>query len=590
MRAWGYYGIPRGAQVAIGSKAPSQAVGEVRYIVGWAADQMVRMGWRITIDDRESWRISLPDGGGTVVSDADQDDPSAPDHPANASRRLLEAVGWNDRTARQVTTNLFVAGEHYYVSETKGGETSWSVVSMIDPDLEKRVNKAALKVHGLWPHPGDPGSPDAPLFGVLAVLDDMLWLTRLERSQSANRVAMRGIIGIADNMQMAAGGTVEQFWADFEAALSRSMDDPEDVSPVGLRGPQELVEPVAGGMRGLSWLIPEFPYDERIDERMKVLIQRLAYGLPVPPEILLGLQASSRATAFQVEGNAYRAHIEPMAWTVAQTPEDALIALLPDVGRVRVVPDPSAILARRHTVEDVFQAFDRGAVGFEYLREVTGIPERAALTDADVALRAAWTGRLLEAAAGAGAVPDEIENADAEPAIAAAVPLPDGEGVDQAPVDETAAAVELATRLARIDDLLLAELTGAAERTVATARTRLGAAVRSKPDLRANTPEDLSNDEIALQLGAAALTELGVDVERSVAAAVDPAVRWWEKRLAAAVAEVSALLAAVGADEPLDASLAAESVRLLEQVLTRSVFETAVDAQALREVISLAGS
>src|SRR5690606_27078595 len=103
----------------------------------------------------------------------------------------------------------------------------------------------------------------------------------------------------------------------------------------------------------------------------------LAYGLPVPPETLLGLSSQSRATAFQVEENSYRAHIEPPAQIVARVATDVLNTLFDDV-KITVVPDPTLLLAKRSTVQDVKDAYDRGVVSDAYFREVLGIPERAA--------------------------------------------------------------------------------------------------------------------------------------------------------------------------------------------------------------------
>lgn len=641
MQAWGFYGIPRGAKRAVGSKAPSQAVGEVRYVIGWMADQMVRMGWRVLIDESEDWTLALPDGE-RVTSNPEQDDADEPDHPANASRKILGAVGWDDQSTRLVTTNLFVAGELWYIAEQKAGAETWSCVSMIDAKLKDRVKAAGLGVRGLWPHPADSTSPDAPLFGVLGILDDMLWLTRLERSQSANRVGMRGIVGVSDELKIAGpnGGESENFYADFEAALTRPMDDPEDVGPVILRGATSLVKPEGDGMAGLSWLIPEFPYDERIDERLAKAVQRLAYGLPIPPELLLGMQAQSRATAFQVEEAGYRAHVEPAAWIVAQVPQDALAQVLPDVGAIQIVPDPTAILARRVTTQNAFDAFDRGAIGEDYLREVLGIPARAEpeATEAaseelpqDPAVTMAF--QLIEKAPSlfssvglgeiirqiqevldgnpeaakvelpsedeppaddapdAAPVEDDPATAAADEAVNAAVPMPPGEGDDAPPATETRDDTRLGEMLYRIDEQLLAELVAASELAVVKAQERIGAAIRSSKDMRAQIPADLSNDEVAVQVGADALGGLGIDASKIVPAAIASTLSWWRKRLARAQADTAAVLEQVGAPLEFSTNSATDSERELAEILTAAVFTpNALTAGTLRQVLMTAGS
>lgn len=569
IQAWGYYGLPSSAAAAYGSKASTQAVGEVRYVVGWGADQMVRMGWRLTINDSETWAVELPDNGGRIVSDADQDDADDSTHPANASRKLLDAIGWTDSVVRQVTTNLYVAGELYLLNENK----QWRVVSVIDPKLSQRIAAAPLKVRGLWAHPADDTVPDAPIFGVLGVLEDLVWLTRLERAQAANRVGMRGILLVSDQVQLnqGDGSDSEAFWEDFYSAIARGMDSPDDLSPVGLRVPRDLIDKEA-----VKWVIPDFPYDDKLSEKLKALIQRLAYGLPVPPEILLGLQAQSRATAFQVEGNAYRAHIEPVAWTVAQVAQDALGVLLPEVGSLRVIPDPTAILARRHTIEDVLEAFDRGVVGEDYLREALGIPSRAEPTPEERARRA------LPAPS---APADEDEGQADDPVTASQTP-PDhlDYTVTETPGDEW-----LSEQLARIDSDLLSELIGAAEQALTATRNRIGAAVRSNTAYRDSIPAGLGNAEIAVTVGYEKLSTLGLDVDGLIRRGLEPIVEWWSTRLLEAEQTVTELLQTGNVPVEFDHTKFTASAEMLNNVLALAVFDS-LDMASLRAVLNTAGN
>lgn len=487
IKAWGFYGS-YGAAFAQSntnlttygaSPGTSEAVGEVRYIVGWAADQMARMQWRVLVDGSSNWEIELPDG--TVAKSVTQDDENT---NAAASDKVLKSVGWTNSTVRLVTTNLYVAGELYYVFLNKG----WSVVSVIHPDQKAIFAKARHVVRGLWPSPIDPTQPDAPLFGVLPILDDMSWLSRLSRSQSANRVGMRGILGSADGLNFAGGG---DFWDEWDRSLRAKMADPTDVGPVHLRGAKELVEPMASGrgMGGLSWVVPDFPYDARIEGRMESLIHRLSYGLPIPPEILLGLQAQSRATAFQVEENSYRAHIEPPAQIVAKVATDVLTTFFAG-SEIEVVPDPSLLLAKRHTTQDVKDAHDRGAVSDAYLREVLGIPDWGAPSDEERAERRAAAGNPLE-----GGHSPTTETPRQRAARA------DREDPSGTPADQKS-----------VDAVTLAEWRGKIEVANFRARDRLGAKARTHGDLRSVLPRDLPNDEVPTYLGRQTLEAADIDV------------------------------------------------------------------------------
>lgn len=488
IRAWGYYGA-YGAAMMSGTQ-PGQtvygairsdryeAVGEVRYVVGWAADQMARMQWRIMVDGSPNWEIELPNGE-TVVS-ATKD---AGHTNSTASERVLDSIGWTNSMVRLVTTNLYVAGELFYAFF----EDRWHVISVIHPMQADIFKVAQHVIRGLWPSPIDPTQPDAPLFGVLSILDDMDWLSRLSRSQSANRVGMRGILGSADGLEFAGGG---DFWEEWDKSLRVKMANPTDVGPVHLRGAQELVKPEASGrgMGGLSWVVPDFPYDARIEGRMEALIHRLSYGLPIPPEILLGLQAQSRGAAFQVEENSYRAHIEPPAQIVAQVATDVLNTLFEDL-KIEVIPDPSLLLAKRHTTQDVKDAHDRGAVSDSYLREVLGIPEWAAPSPEEKAKRQAAMGNPLE---GGHSPTTETPRQRAA--------RTDREDPSNTPPDQKS-----------VNPVVLAEWRGKIDVAAYRARDRLGAKARTHKALRDIVPEHIPNDEVPAYLGAEVLESAGVD-------------------------------------------------------------------------------
>jgi len=481
LQAWSYYGNPAASMSSSGLSSvrtgPRQeAVGEVRYIVGWAADQMSRMKWKVLVDGEAEWEIDVD--GATIRSRTEADAAETPESNEAASATLLKTIGWNDSTVRLVTTNLYVAGELFY-SLVPGGikdtEPGWQIVSVAHPKMSDIFKSAKYVIRGLWPSPLDSAIPDAPIFGVLSILEDMDWLSRLSRSQSANRVSMRGILGSADGLNFASGG---DFWEEWDASLRTRMDDPTDVGPVHLRGAQDLVEPAASGkgMKGLSWVVPDFPYDARIEGRMEALIHRLSYGLPVPPEILLGLQAQSKATAFQVEENSYRAHIEPPAKIVAQVATDVLNTFL-DGFKVEVVPDPSFLLAKRHTTEDVKEAHDRGTVSDAYLNEVLGIPASALPSEEELERRARLKRNNEE-------TPEERSSRNDKDAPTA------GDN----------------------DNESLARWQGRVDMALFRAVDRLGAMARTHKALRDSVPSDIDNADVPSHLGVTVLQQAGLDV------------------------------------------------------------------------------
>lgn len=535
-RAWGFYGYPG---------SPNLPVGEVRYVVGWHADQMTRLDWDVLIDGSEVWTVD-PNPPDTPVADrkpviSTTREVKGPDGRTRqeedltaASRELLDLVGWDDTTIRAVDTNLFVGGQGNYIKTGKG----WRVVSVVEPKRKETLKDADLDVPFLWPHPADPSKPDAPLFSVLELLSQLEWLDRQAQTQSRQRVMFSGVLATADEL---IGPDGKSFWDVWNDTLSAKQFDPDDMSPVRLsasvNGNVNLVKD------GLNWIMPPFGYDATIDRRSVAAIQRLAYGLPIPPEILLGLQAQSRATAFQVEENSYRAHIEPPAWMVAQVPQDALTEILDD-RTVEVRPNPARMLARRQSVSDAFELYDRVEISGDYLREVAGVPDDAA--------------------------PSPKEREQRQPAATSAPSDPANVAADE-PVT-AAASDDLSSLLADLDAHLSSELAGVTAMCVDRARQRLGAAARgASEDVRKNADfKTMKSGELATTLGVDGLTAAGVKVGEVIAEPIDAAARWWTNRVTQAWSQAATLVPGWKGE----GAWIEESVSVLDQALAEHIVNT----------------
>lgn len=176
---------------------------------------------------------------------------------------------------------------------------------------------------------------------------------------------------------------------------------------------------------------------------------------------------------------------------MARVASDFLNTLFADVD-IEVIPDPSLLLAKRHTTQDVKDAHDRGAVSDAYLREVLGIPEYAAPSPEEKAARA-------EKAAG------------------------NDEG-GHSPTTETPR--QRAARHDREDPSLpadqkaLYELRGRTEFAILRARDRLGAKARTHKSLRNALDSNVMNSAVPAQLGKSMLESSGIDVEGEITQAL----------------------------------------------------------------------
>lgn len=214
------------------------------------------------------------------------------------------------------------------------------------------------------------------------------------------------------------------------------------------------------------------------------------------------MQAQSKATAFQVEENSYRAHIEPPAFIVAKVAREALAKLLPGK-KIAVIPDPTDLLARRHSTQDVITAWDRGLVTAKFVRKILNIPETEAATKED-----------LDVIAQVNDATPADENLD--PGNRAAQPTVGSMGLGR-------------ERLTHAR--LLTELAGAAHQAADRAREKIGARARSNSALRAAIKDNVPNNEVAAELGPDVLRENGIAVDEIVMSSLTPLLLWWQSRL-----------------------------------------------------------
>jgi hypothetical protein len=508
IKAWRFYGTPDGTY-AFGVRSNQGAIGEVRFVMGWVAQQIGRIEWHVEIDG--------------VRLDNDEAD-------------ALMAQVANEESTIIVATNLIVAGEFNYVAlssdeieklngnpkwaalagpEMPGTEDRrWMAVSVIDPyrqELLTAANAGGLNLRAIWPHPARLAAADPPLRAVIDILEEIEQLQDLAFSQNRTRVAQMGILTVANEFDLAVPGG--DFGQRLEDSISAMNNDPRRTSaaPILLRGPFELMTgSLSNGARGVQWTKPPTDgFDDRIDDKMKFLIQRLAWGFPVAPEILLGMTATNRAVAFQIEESTYRSHVEPIAKLVGRVYAKALGMILDkeDV-KVEVLPDATELLARRHSVADAKDAYDRGLVRAKWVRRVLGIDEEDAATQEDL-------DRILLLRKGAN--PGQAREPDPS------------EVSGNEPVRASAATMDASD--------LAASLRGAVDMAFATAVSRVGAAARNRlsrqsptPDLDIN-PEVISNQRLPSMLGPDRLDELGLDIATTIDPAAEWLASWWETQL-----------------------------------------------------------
>ena len=117
-------------------------------------------------------------------------------------------------------------------------------------------------------------------------------------------------------------------------------------------------------------------------------MKRLALGVDMPPEILLGLGATNHWNGWQIDRNAITQHVEPLMGVIVDGIVDsyyrpALLAdQVPDADRYVIGFDVSELVNEPDRGPDAILLYDRGELSGEALRREHGFNDSDALTAA----------------------------------------------------------------------------------------------------------------------------------------------------------------------------------------------------------------
>lgn len=235
-------------------------------------------------------------------------------------------------------------------------------------------------------HPHYSDLADSTMQGVLDVCEEIMLLTRAVRGRARSRLAGAGILFLPDSLtQVPLDAEADDSDPDedpFLVSLTEHMtapiadgDSASSVVPLVIRGPAEDIDKVSH----LQIIDPAVLYPES-GMRME-LIKRLAIGLDLPPEILLGLQDSNHWSAWQIDEQTWKAHLQP----VAQYLVDDLTAAyyrpqLRELGvanyeKFTIGYDAAEIINHPDRTTDAMNAHDRLVISDEAYREAAGFDD-----------------------------------------------------------------------------------------------------------------------------------------------------------------------------------------------------------------------
>ena len=408
----------------------------------------------------------------------DQDDPEDTDDPAawEVLDRMQDPAGGRRELQGQYGKLRFLIGEMYLFChlDEETGQEIWEILSPFELEFDGRVytRKTTPKDEGrkyldagadqldptgdatatgwrLWvKHPLFSGLADSPMRAVLDECEELLLLSQGVRAGARSRLQGNGILTIPSEISPAPTGKPgapaddnaqnDQFFSDLTEAM---------VTPIGDEGSASAVVPmlVRGQAELLKYIthIPLYRPDQIKETRAerRDCIERIALGLDLPPEILLGVTDANHWTAWQIDEDAWKAHVQPVADAmVADLTNSYFRPSLREMGhanwdRLVIGYDESDVVRRPNKSGDAIRLFDRMELSGEKLRKEAGFEEDDAPTPQEIADR-------LERAAAMGKGAQETP-----PRNDAPVPRGDSKPGKGAPDEAAAARIETAAEL-----------------------------------------------------------------------------------------------------------------------------------------------
>ena len=446
-----------------------------------------------------------------VMPEEDEPIPLGSDKGVTVSAQLRQACA--DELARLpldsgyqflgvLDENMGVTGEAWlHGFKSPLGVELWEVLSVdeVEPGGDGAMYIRDLAISGgrrpvaedeellrVWvPHPRFKILADSPMRSLLETCEDIILAGREMRAAARSRFAANGLLLIPEGLTLQNSvkddtGDVDDnpMFAELGAMMLAPISnegDPGSVVPPMLSG---AIEDLAA-VRHLTMTREDSP---TLLDKIDKSLGRLARGLDIPPEIITGMAAANHWTAWQIDASTYRNHIDPAVRIIADSLTEAFLrpALLArgftpqQVATVQVWYDAGAVTENPNRVQDAKDAYDRGAIGWEPLRQALGFNDADAPADDEILRMVAFkigsdpatAAVLLQTLFGKGDPIESVAKRIVDPAGAADVPddgtkaLPSGQP-GQAPA-LPAAPAPAAPSLSAGAQAILALVSGAA--------------------------------------------------------------------------------------------------------------------------------
>lgn len=388
-------------------------IGELRYAIQFLANSAGRM--RIYV-------AGEPDEGESDNPVALHELPGIPEETVSLATQALLDLGRGKLALKNIlktlSTNVSVAGECFLLGQQspETGEESWSVrsISEIEPRDDGyymreipdgpqgiipwvKLDPDLSVVSRIWtPHPRFKLLADSPLKAMLDDCESLMILRRMIRADGRSRLG-RGILFVPDELSIKVPtDDDEDPQSDpFLSALTQALMEPisdegvaSAVVPTVIRGPKDAGEQI-------KHIALAQPFAKEIAEARDELIGIIATSFDLPKEVIQGIADLNHWSAWQVDDNTFRHHIEPHvielcdALTGAYLRPYLISAGVPEEWARRIVfwYDPTELVTHPDQTKDALDLHDRLVISDEAMLKIAGFSDQDRPSKAEIQVR-----------------------------------------------------------------------------------------------------------------------------------------------------------------------------------------------------------
>lgn len=282
---------------------------------------------------------------------------------------------WSIRSVDEIRIQEGEWRLHEYPGDNIGGEFGFEV---LDPE--------STYLSRMWnPHPRWQKLADSPTKAILDTLESLQLMRRDIRAKARSRLAGAGMLLIPDNIDIKVPGDDNQdpqadsFMDELTLAMMLPIDDEGTaaaVVPIVVRGAPDALAQV-------RHLDLSGQLDAKASETRSELVGVIATGIDLPKEVVEGVVDLNHWSAWQVDDNTFRHHLEPHEIQLVDALTGAhLRPFLEDygcdpdwIGRLLYWYDPIELVTKPDRTSTATQAYGDQAISAKAYRREIGFTE-----------------------------------------------------------------------------------------------------------------------------------------------------------------------------------------------------------------------